>query len=191
MKKILILILIIFCGTAFIVTSAAATKPVTDQEVLIYQIIDAKMVNTGELVELPEGVWKKGITLEARAKIKKGSMFPEGRFVLTYDAFSPNQDMGTQKAGMWYVVGRWTVTKNGADPEEVKIKHNPSVTSGDILGELAFDPSAAGPGWTAKAIMRMGLAAGRWSSGEGSFTLNSKGEGDLFLDLTRWPELGQ
>ena len=185
MKKTLILILVILIGMAFMVNQAVAKKPIIDQETLIYQISNAQVVTPGEVVDLPEGTWKRGITVEAKAKIKKGNMFPEGTFVLTYDAFSPTKDMGSQKAGMWYVVGSWTITKKDADPNQVKVKHNPDVANGDIMAELPFDPSTASQKWTAKAVMRMGLAAGRWSRGEGTLTLNEGMQGDLFLDLAR------
>ena len=187
-KKIMLLLVLVL-AVVLVTSSALAKKPITEFDEVIWALTKTEVIEPATLVEMDEGIFMQGLVLEAKAKAKGGNVVPEGYFRLELDAFSPYEDMGSQKAGFWYVNGKWTVTNKDADPEELKVKHNPGLVEGFVIAELPFDPTAGVGGWTGKAVLPMALAAGRWSSGEGSLTFLENMEGDLFLPLERWPEL--
>ena len=171
-----------------IASSVLAKKPVVNPELVIWNLSKIQVVNEGTLVELKEGVYYQGYTIEAKAKAKGGNIVPDGIFVLTMDVFSPYEDMVSQKAGFWYVQGTWTITKNNAPEEELKVKHNPNKAEGIVIAELTYNPIITGTNWTGRAVMQMGLAAGQWSRGDGTLTFNESIGADLFLNLSRWQE---
>jgi hypothetical protein len=169
--------------------SALAKKPLTDQEMVIWALTKTEVVDPGKTTQMDEGVFIQGYTLEAKARSKGGNVVPEGTFHLTMDAFSPESDMPGQLTGFWYVQGHWTITKKNADPNTLKVKHNPDKAEGILVAEVPFNPTMGAGNWTGRAVMQMALAAGRWSRGEGTLTFGENLEGDLFLPLERWPEV--
>ena len=191
-KKTIPMIIVAFVllvSVTLLVTTVGAKKSFTDQDMVIWELSKVEIVDPGTPVEIAEGDWVRGYTLEGKAKAKGGNVIPEGYFRLEIDSFAPYEDMGVQKAGWWYVTGSWTITKKNADPEMLKTKHNPGIVEGTFIGQLSFDPTNGAGNWTGKAILPMALAAGNWSKGEGTLTLGENLEGDLFLSLERWPEV--
>lgn len=186
-KKITFIVIMLVLLALVISATALAKKPVTDPEMVIWELTDTKVVAPGQTVEMEEGQFIQGYTLEAKAKSKGGNIVPNGVFRLTMDAFSPYQDMPGQRAGYWYVNGTWTVTKNNANPDNANLKHNPDVVDGTLMAELPFNPTGGAGSWTGKSTIQMALAAGRWTKGEGTLTFLGDLQGDLFLDLVRWP----
>lgn len=185
---IIVVVIVLIVSVTLAVSTAVAKKPLTNQEMVIWDLSKTEVIDPGTVVEMQEGIFVQGIILEGKAKSKGGNVIPEGKFHLQMDAFSPYENMEGQKAGFWYVNGKWTITKNNADPAELKIKHNPSTAEGALIAELPFNPATGVGNWTGKAVLQMALAAGQWSRGEGTLTFRENLEGDLFLPLERWPE---
>ncbi len=164
--------------------------PITD-EVVVWELTKTTVVDPGQTVTVPgEGTFVTGYTIEAKAKAKNNNVVPEGQLRLTLNLFSPENDKPGQEAGHWYVEGAWIITKKDADPELVKVKHNPEVIRGKVKTNLAFNPIDSQQNWTAEARLPMSLAAGKWGrSKAGTLSLNAQMEGDLYLDIAYWPEL--
>lgn len=144
--------------------SALAEEPLTAMETVIWELTKTEVVAPGQTTELDEGSFTQGYILEAKARSKEDNVVPEGTFRLTMDAFSPVSDMDGQRVGFWYVRGHWTITKKDADPDTLKVKHNPDTAEGMLIAEVPFDPTGAG-NWTGKADIQMALVAGRWRQG--------------------------
>jgi hypothetical protein len=168
--------------------SALAKKSLTDKEMVIWELTKTEVVDPGQTKESDEGIFIRGYTLEAKARSKGGNVVPEGTFRLTMDAFSPELNMERQLAGFWYVQGHWTITKKDADPNTLKVKHNPDKAEGMLVAEVPFNPTIGSGNWTGKAFIQMALVAGCWSRGVGTLTFGENLEGDLFLALERRPE---
>jgi len=186
---IIVIAFVLLVSVTLLVTTVGAKKTLTNQEMVIWELTKTEVVDPGTLQNASEGYYLTGYTIEGKAKSKGGNVIPDGYFRMTMEVFSPNEDMGSQKAGFWYVTGTWTITKKNADPESLKVKHNPDKAEGMLFAELPFDPSNGVGNWTGKAVLPMALAAGNWSRGEGSLTFGENLEGDLFLPLERWPEV--
>ncbi len=187
-KKIL-LIAIPVLVLLLISASALAAKPNISSDVVVWELTKTVVVDPGQTVTMEEGILTTGYTVEAKARSKGGNLVPEGTFRLTFDVFAPSHDLPPQKAGMWYVVGSWTITKKDASPESTKLRHSPDVVRGRIKTELPFNPLEGQKNWSALASLPMSPAAGRWGRGAGSLALNARLEGELFLDLKLWPEM--
>lgn len=191
-KKTIPMIIVAFVlliSVTLLVTTVGAKKTLTNQDMVIWELTKSEVVNPGTLDENAPGYYLTGYTIEAKAKSKGGNVIPDGNFRATMEIFSPNEDMGSQRKGFWYVTGTWTITKKNADPESLKVKHNPGKAEGMVFAELPFNPADGVGNWTGKVVLPMALAAGDWSRGEGTLTFGENMEGDLFLPLERWPEV--
>ncbi len=186
LRKI-IFVLVLLLAISVAVGSAFAKKPLTTPDSVIWELTDTKVIQEAQRVEMKEGIYLTGFTIEAKARSKGGNVIPNGVFRLSLNAFSPYEDMGSQKAGFWYIQGAWTVTKKNADPEALKHKHNPEVVEGTLLAELPYNPTTGAGNWTGKAMIQMALTAGNWSRGEGTLSFADNLDGDLFLALEFWP----
>lgn len=186
-RKLLIILILVGLALLLLFNGALAKKSVIEKGMVIWKLTQSTVVDSGTQVDMAEGVFIKGYTIVAKAKAKNTQMVPEGDFRLTFDAFSPYEDMGKQKAGFWYVQGQWTVTAADVDPAELALKHSPYRAEGTVMAELPFDPTTANGNWTGKSVLQMALAAGRWTKGEGTLTFGNNLEGDLFLNLDQWP----
>ena len=192
LKTSIVGVLAIVLVLAFAWTTSTLAKTKSDPvvpEIAIWELTKASVVDPGQTVQTKQGTLTTGYTIVAKAKAKDNKLVPEGEFRLTLSSFSPKKDLPGQKAGRWYVQGTWTITKNNADPDTVKVRHNPDFMKGDLRTELTFDPTTSQENWTAAARLPMSLAAGQWARGEGTYTVNGQFEGDLFLDLGLWPEV--
>lgn len=198
-RKIATIFVILVLGTfLFSANVSAANKPIYN-ETVIWELSKIKVVDPGQTVIVPAdqsgfpgGVLVTGYTLEAKAKTKSGKLIPDGTFRLTMSVFSPSTDWSTQKAGIWYVQGTWTIVDKNADAAKLKVRHNPYTVRGNIQSELPFNPTEVQGGWSAEASVPMSMAAGQWAKGSnGSLTLNDRQGGDIFLILKLWPGIQQ
>jgi len=105
------------------------------------------------------------------------------------DLFAPVKDLPGQKAGQWYLSGTWTISKKGALEVSKQAGHSPDFVQGKIQTELTFNPLYGRRNWSAHASLPMSPATGRWGRGQGTFELSTSWKGQLFLDLTLWPEI--
>jgi hypothetical protein len=196
-RKTILLLIVLTFGTLLIYATASAARPVISNDVVLWDLTKTVVVSPGQTITIPAdktgfpgGVLTEGYILESKAKTKSGKLIPEGTFRLTMSVFTPAEDFGEQKAGLWYVQGEWTVIDKKADldPQAKKSRHNPYKAEGRIHAALPFNPVERQVGWSAQATVPMSLAAGQWAQGtEGVLTLNSQLEGDLYLTLKLWP----
>ncbi len=180
------LLILLVSATALAATPRMNRAPVIHDETVIWELSKARVVDPGRTYAMGEGTMTEGFVIEAKAKAKHNNVVPEGRFQLTLSAFAPNRDMPGQKAGTWYVQGKWVITKAGADPNVLKARHNPAKVEGTVSAELGFNPTTSPDKWSGKARIPMSLAAGQWAKGEGALSLDGNFEGDLFLPLELW-----
>lgn len=199
-KRTILLFTVLIIGTLAIYASVSAAKPVTYNDIVIWDLTKTVVVNPGQTSTVPAdsktgfpgGTLTEGYILEAKAKTKAGKLVPEGTFRLTMSAFTPNKDYLELKAGTWYIQGEWTVIDKQADldPKAKNSRHNKYKVEGRIQTALPFNPTAVQTGWSAGATIPMSLAAGQWAQGShGVLTLNSQLEGDLYLTLKLWPPM--
>lgn len=179
--------LILLVSVSVLAASPSIQQAPIVNEIVIWRLADVQVVNKGQTVVIPEGRLTAGYTIEANATSQEGDLVPEGKFQLTLTAFSPRQDMPGQRAGRWYIHGNWTITDVNASEEEANARHSPAIIRGALLADLTFNPATDPGAFTAWTRLPMSPAGGRWRKGEGTFSVNERFEGDLFLTLERWP----
>jgi hypothetical protein len=178
------------------VASALAPRPAEarnrQREAAGWELRGVRVVSTGQTVAVPAdpatgsppGTLTTGYVLEGRARATKGTLVPQGTFRLTLSAFSPARDARKQKAGTWYVEGRFTLTEAGADPRVVRVRHNPHVVEGKIRAALPASPTGGQGNWSAKAFVAGARVADRSARrSRGSLTFDAARDGKLLLDL--------
>lgn len=183
------LLVVLVSASTLAAASGIKKAPSITDETVIWELTEATILDLGQTNTDGMGTLTQGYTIEAKAKTKvkdKYNVLPEGNLRLTLSAFSPAQDMPGQKAGFWYVEGKWKLTKKDADPEKLKVRHNSEVIAGSVKAKLDFNPATGQGNWTGVAWVPMSLAAGKWSKGEGTLTLDQNLNGDLFLPLEIW-----
>ena len=157
-----------------------------------WQLSGAKVVNQGKTKTVKPGVITRDYTVEATATSTTPSTpVRKGTFRVKLSAFSPAADMPGQKAGMWYVQGKWRIADDKATKKEKDTRHGPAVIDGIIRAELAFNPAAAAGDMTAAIDMPSSPAAGVWTVGKGLFTGNERFEGALEVSAAVWPDVAK
>ncbi len=157
-----------------------------------WQLSGAKVINQGQTKTVKPGVITRDYTVEATAtSITPSTPVRKGTFRATLTAFSPASDMPGQKAGMWYVQGKWRITDDSATKKEKDARHSPAVVDGSISAELLFNPAASAGDITASIDMPSSPAAGVWTVGKGRFTGNERFEGDIEVSAAVWPDVAK
>lgn len=190
-RKFLTMLVIGALSVLFFAASALAAAPLpkqapTETETVIWQLRQAQVVNPGQTMNAKEGTFTSGFTIQALAK-SKTKLVPQGTFELTFTAFSPKKDMPGQKAGIWYLQGEWRLANEKVFRNPNRARHVPEQVKGYFQAELDFNPATDPGKFTALAIVPMSPTAGRWGKGEGTVTFNKNYNGELFLELERWP----
>lgn len=174
MLQIIIVVAIIHIAHG---TATAEQTPAVIQ----WQLSETKTISWGTLSNGLEGSMRSGIKIEGKAvSATPGAIFSEGKFSTTLNAFKPNEDMGEQKAGVWYLHGQWSVTAQGADPALIKARYNPHSISGMLTAAVPYDPSFATG--IMEAEMRLQRAGTKPRTGRmpsGSFSGSTNFEGTL------------
>jgi hypothetical protein len=186
--NVFVILLVLLVSASALAASPLIQRAPIINETVIWQLTDVQVVNRGQTVMIPEGRLTTGYAVEATATSQEGSLVPEGKFQLTLTAFSPRRDMPGQRAGRWYIQGDWVITDVNASEEEANARHSPAIVKGALLADLTFNPATDPDAFTAWTQLPMSPAGGRWRKGEGTFSVNERFEGDLFLALERWPE---
>lgn len=169
---------------------AAQKSPAIENAIFGWQLTNAKVVNPGSTSKTDEGTLTTGYTVEATAVAQGiGAPVQRGTFRVTMSIFFPQQDMPGQKAGQWYLTGKWTITDAMADKKTLKIRHNQSVSKGTLKTSLSFNPAAQKGSLDAYVAIQMSPAGGRWTSAEGVFSGNERMEGFILLNGDKWPDL--
>ncbi len=188
-NKLTLIFVVVVLLAGMVYSSASAVKPPFSEEIVVWEISKPVVISEGQTVETREGTLTTGYVIEAKAKAKNNNVVPEGSIVFTFSVFTPLGDMPGQVPGIWYVHGDWVITKKNASIESAKARHSSDKAMGNIKAELAFNPLAQPGNWSGLAWIPMSLAAGQWSRGQGTVTLNGQFEGELLLDLSRLPEI--
>lgn len=117
---------------------------------------------------------------------------PQGRFEFQGSVFSPLRDMPGQRAGQWYLQGKWQIVATDADPQILRIRHNPYRIEGTLRAELPANP-ADRPDLAVDALLTIAssLAGGRWNTGSGKVVGNGALEGELQLHVDRHPDMNR
>lgn len=190
MKKLkgLLLVLVVALLILTASTSATAAKPPIQEGVVVWQLTKANIVSQGQTSMTGEGTLTTGFIVEAMAKSRYDNLVKNGTFRLELSLFMPKKDMPGQKAGRWYVNGKWAIDANGKPADARKNRHQPGIAQGLIQGDLDFNPITESRNWTASAILPMSTTDTRWMKGNGALSVGPAWEGDLFLQLNLWPQ---
>jgi hypothetical protein len=150
---------------------------------IVWLLKDPRVVDPGQTVTSPQGVMTQGYTVEATA-YAPGTMTSEGVFRITLSAFYPREDMPGQKAGKWYILGKWTIMSTEEAAKGSQTRRSGGIR-GELNGELAFNPATT-PG-EVKASIRVPYSRmrGSWAAGKGTFVGNEKFGGQLTLTPDR------
>ncbi len=176
----------------FVATVATATT-VRDAS-MNWTLSESQVVEMGTTEVLPNGTLSTGYTIEANAESKNAQFVTKGTLRVTLTAFTPKKDSATQKAGIWYVRGKWHLTDIDAPPSS-----NPHFTPGAIDGlfqvELPFNPADGGD-WSASlrlpqtVLEPMTADQGRQPMrGDGTLIFDDQQGGVLTLNLKLWPKV--
>ena len=161
-----------------------------------WQLNNLRTISQGETTYPKEGTLTRHYELEADAESTSASdeIPAKASFRLVMDVFSPARDMGGQKKGMHYVLGRWEL--EGAD--ETQQSADGALTGkihGRVQAELAFDPTTESGDWTGIVQIPMsrvrsdgGKPGVRPMRGGGELAFAAGDGGTLALNLKLWPK---
>lgn len=160
-----------------------------------WTLSDAQVVEAGETVTLPNGTMSTGYTIEATAESTDSAFVTKGTLRLSLTAFTPKKDSRVQKAGIWYVRGKWILSDIDAPPIS-NPRYTPGVIHGQLQVELPFNP-AEGAGDLSATLRLPQTTMEPVSAGEGRqpmrgtgiLILDDKQGGVLTLDLKLWPRV--
>ncbi len=183
------LLLILCVALLILITSvaASATKAPIQNDVVVWQLTKARVVDQGQVTTNEDGTLITGFIVEAKAKSRHDNLVKNGTFRLELSLFQPRRDMPGQQAGRWYLQGEWIIDAKG-NPAAVKERHKPGTARGFLMADLDFNPTTEPRNWTASAILPMSTTDSVWAKGEGVYSVSAAWEGDLFLQLKLWPQ---
>ena len=174
----------LFVPLAWLEVAVPAAPPGTEAppsvvaEKLGWKLTDAKMVNAGESLTIPQGILINGYTVEATATPLGEGASITGKFRMTLSLFSPSEAMPGQKVGYWYVNGIWTITDVKASIPAA-VRHSPNMLSGRLIAELSFNPART-PGQVVGSMLLPGVSApGKRTVAKATFAGNEKFEGTI------------
>jgi hypothetical protein len=165
------------------------------EEKLAWQLSQAKVLRQGQLATNSGGITLTGYTLEAAAKAKAGAgnRLPEGKFVLTLNAFSSPTNRPGFMAGRWYVRGTWIITTKNTHPSAAHAESpqpHPDFIQGHLLADLECSPAAKPTQVNANVWTTDAPAWHKRVDYAGLFSGNGSFEGQLSLAVKRAPESG-
>ncbi|MDH4230570.1 MAG: hypothetical protein OEW04_00900 [Nitrospirota bacterium] len=157
-----------------------------------WQISNAQVVDPGKTMTNNKGTLTKGYIIEAAADaVSPDAPIKKGTLRITMSAFLPAKDMPGQKAGTWYVQGKWSITDENASETEKKARHSEGVVRGDLFATSNFNPCASQGALSARVLFPMSLNGRVWARGEGTFTGNEMFEGTIQMDAALWPDVAK
>lgn len=181
-------------GLLLFVCAATASAAAIHNASMSWTLSDTQVVEAGETAILPNGTLSSGYTIEATAESTDSVFVSKGTLRVNLTAFTPKKDSLMQKAGIWYVRGKWVLSDIDAPPSS-NPRYTPGVIDGQLQVELPFNP-AEGGGWSATLRLPQTtlepVAAGEGRQpmrGTGHLILDDKQGGVLTLDLKLWPRV--
>lgn len=182
---VMFLMLLILSGTLISTSELSILKekaPVITEEIVSWQLSNARVVNPGKILTIKEGVLIKNYTIVATVCAIRGDNSTERNFEITLSAFSPSSDMAGHKAGLWYIQGQWTIAESNVSEKAKKIRRSPSVIKGNLSAVLHFNPVIESGSVNAQVKIPVSLAIGHWTFAEGTFSGNEKFEGIIHMN---------
>lgn len=181
-------------GLLLFVFTASASAAAIRNASMSWTLSEAQVVEAGETVILPNGTMSTGYTIEATAESTDSAFVTRGTLRVTLTAFTPKEDSRRQKAGIWYVRGKWFLSDIDAPPSN-NPRYTPGVLDGQLQVELPFNPAEGGD-WSATlrlpqtVLEPVTLEQGRQPMrGTGVLILDDKQGGALTLELKLWPRV--
>lgn len=181
-------------GLLLLACAATASAAAVNRATMTWTLSDSQVVESGKTEFLPNGTLSMGHTIEANVESTDSQFVTKGTLRVTITAFTPKKDSRTQKAGIWYVRGKWFLSDIDAPPSS-----NPHYTPGAIDGlfqvELPFNPAEGGD-WSAnlrlpQTVLEPIVAEqGRQPMrGDGTLIFDDQQGGILTLNLKLWPKV--
>jgi hypothetical protein len=181
-------------GMLLFVCTATASAAAIHNASMSWRLSDAQVVEAGETVILPNGTMSTGYTIEATAESTDSTFVTRGILRVNLTAFTPKKDSHMQKAGIWYIRGKWLLSDIDAPPSS-NPRFTPGVIDGQLQVELPFNPAEGGD-WSATlrlpqtTMEPVSASEGRQPMrGTGILILDDKQGGVLTLDLKLWPRV--
>ena len=175
--------------------SALAAEPVqpSARKTIGWRLTTATVVEGGRAFETRQGLYVPDYSVKAAAEaISDGTPIRKGWFTFKGTVFSPANDRPGQKAGRWYLQGGWKISALDADPKEANALYSSSRVEGELSAETDVNPADhPGASLEGKVVITGNQAAGRWTTGIGSFTGSAGLEGSLIIDVEQRPDLNR
>ncbi len=182
-------------GLLFVLATGNAMALTVKMNLMSWALSEGKVLEMGETIALPNGTMSTGYVLEATAESTDTSLIGKGTLRLDLTAFSPKKDSRAQKAGIWYVRGKWSLSDIDAPPV-TNPRYTPGVFGGQFQVELPFNPVERYGDWSATlrlpqtTMVPVTAEQGRQPMrGTGTLILDDKLSGVLTLELKLWPRI--
>jgi hypothetical protein len=153
--------------------------------VLAWQLTAVKATTSCQVTKVDVGDYVEGCEIRGEALAASADApFARGALKATLSAFRPDEDLPGQRAGLWHVRVKWTITDAAADPAVAAVRHNPHVLAGDLFGSLKTNPATdrgalALTGKVPRAFIRNRW----WTAARASFVGQENLEGTLTVSL--------
>ena len=172
--------------------AAEPVRPIT-RKTIGWKLTSATVVEGGRAFETRQGMYVPDYSVKAAAEaVSDATPIRKGWFTFKGTVFSPKNDRPGQKAGRWYLQGGWKISALDADPKEANALYSSSRVEGELKAETDFNPAdQPGASLEATVVITGNQAAGRWTTGTGSFSGTAGLEGILTIDVDQRPDLNQ
>ena len=182
---VMILMVLILSGILFLSFEPAISKGKTAAvrgEIVSWQLSNARVVNPGKILAIKEGALIKDYAIVAAVRSIGSDDSAELIFEITLSAFSPSSDMAGHKAGIWYVLGQWTIAESNAGEKAKKISRSLQVIKGNLSAVLHFNPVTGNGSVNAHVKIPTSPIGSRWIFTDGIFSGNEKSEGIIHMN---------
>jgi hypothetical protein len=177
------------------VGNAMAQNMTVRNNTISWTLSEGQLLEMGTTISMPNGTMSTGYVLEAVAESTDTSLLAKGTLRLSLTAFSPKKDSRMQKAGIWYVRGKWSLSDVDAPPVS-NPRYTPGVFGGQFQVELPFNPVDSHGDWSASlrlpqtTMEPVSAEQGRQPMrGTGTLIFDDKLGGELTLKLKLWPRI--
>lgn len=176
-------------------SAVAAQSMAVHDSSATWNLGEGQVIEMGETAILPYGTLLTGYTIETTAESTDSPFINKGTLRVTLTAYTPKKDSHGQKAGIWYVRGKWSLSDIDAPPV-TNTRFTPGVIDGLLQVELPFNPALSQGDWSASlrlpqvTMEPVSAKDGRQPMrGNGTLILDDKLGGVMTLDLKLWPRI--
>jgi len=79
-KRILLALTLFLIAVVLFSGSALAANPVLGQETAVWELTQTRIIDSGNVIYLDDGILIHDVILEAKARARGGNLVPEGSF---------------------------------------------------------------------------------------------------------------